>query len=152
MAVLATSDAGVSLRNLALGFIAAVVSVLIFHQGTILILNVLNLLPSVPWSLRPIGPFSVPVLVNQMFWGGLWGCLFAVIWPHLPGRGFWLKGLVFGLAGPMLLGNWLLVPLIKGGGPLFAGFDLRRMLISALIAAAFGVGLGLIYGGLRKRI
>ncbi|WP_439497426.1 hypothetical protein [Bosea sp. (in: a-proteobacteria)] len=151
MALLATTAPDISLRNLALGFIAAVVSVLIFHQGTILILNVLNLLPSVPWSLRPIGPLSVPVLVNQMFWGGLWGLLFAVIWPQLPGRDFWLKGLVFGLAGPLLIGNWLLVPLIKGGGPLFAGFDPRRMLISALITAAFGIGLGLIYGGLRKR-
>ena len=75
-----------------------------------------------------VPPFGVPYLVNLIFWGGLWGILFAYIHPLLPGRMMWLKGLIY---GPIIvvLGGWIAVPLIKGqmfgipNQPLFAGFD-----------------------------
>lgn len=151
MASLTSVDSGFSPKSLLVGFIAAAIAVVVFHQGMFLILNLIGLLPAKPWNLAPTGPLGVPTLLNQMFWGGLWGALFALVWPHLPGRPLWLKGIVFGLLGPMLLGNWLLIPLIKGG-PFFAGLLPMRMLIGALIQIAFGLGLGLIYEQLRKRI
>ena len=40
-----------------------------------------------------------------MFWGGLWGVVFALIADQVPGRAIWLKGLIFGLLGPLLV-NW----------------------------------------------
>ncbi len=150
MATMASSDAGLAPRNLVLGFIAGAIAVVMFHQGMVLILNLLGLLPAKPWSFAAVGPLGVPALVNQMFWGGLWGVLFAIVWPQLPGRDFWLKGMVFGWLGPMLLGGWLLIPLIKGG-PYLAGLVPMRMLIGFLIQSAFGLGLGLIYDQLRRR-
>jgi len=151
MASLTSVDSGLSPKSLLVGFIAAAIAVVVFHQGMFLILNLLGLLPAMPWNLAPTGPLGVPTLLNQIFWGGLWGALFSVVWPHLPGRDVWLKGMVFGWLGPMLLGNWLLLPLIRGT-PYFAGFVPMRMLVSALIAGAFGLGLGLIYERLRRRI
>ena len=49
------------------------------------------------------------------------------------------------LLGPWLIGNGILVPLIKGG-PMLFGFSVPRMLIGASIAATFGLGLAIIYG------
>lgn len=137
-------------RSFLLGFIAAAIAVVTFHQGMILILKLANILPAaVPWGFRPIAPYGVPALVNQMFWGGLWGVAFAALFRMIPGNAAWIKGMVWGFLGPALLGNWVLVPLFKGG-PLFAGFDLQRMMITVLIGVAFGLGLGLFYGLARR--
>jgi hypothetical protein len=137
-------------RSLILGFIAAAIAVVIFHQGMILVLKLTNLLPTAtPWNFRSFGPLGVPTLVNQMFWGGLWGVAFAALFRMIPGGSSLIKGLIWGLLGPALLGNWVLVPLFKGGA-LFAGFDVQRMVITVLIGAAFGIGLGLIYGLARR--
>jgi hypothetical protein len=86
-----------------------------------------------------------------MFWGGLWGAVFAAVVEAMPGRGLWLKGVIFGLLGPWFIGTGLLVPLIKGGPVLF-GFSVPRMLIGAAIGAAFGLGLAIIYGVLRETL
>lgn len=137
-------------KALAIGFIAGAAAVPLFHQGMVLILHLAGQIPSFPWSTRPVPPFGVPTLLNQMFWGGLWGALFAAVADATPGRSLWVKGVVFGLFGPWLLGNGLLVPSIKGG-PLFFGFAAPRMMIGAAIGAAFGLGLALIYGLLRSR-
>ncbi len=99
-------------KTVILGFIAGALSVLIFHQLTILALNnfsfagVYRMAPGVP-------PFGVPPILNQMFWGGMWGIVFAAISPMLP-RGFMylVCGLLFGV---IILGlaGWYLVPFIK---------------------------------------
>jgi hypothetical protein len=139
------------LKVLAIGFLAGALAVPVFHQGMVLVLHLAGQIPTFPWSTRPVPPFKVPALANQMFWGGLWGMLFAAVAEGMPGRRLWLKGVIFGLLGPWLLGNGLLVPLVKGG-PLLFGFAMPRMVIGASIGAAFGVGLALIYGLLRPRL
>lgn len=151
MTTLTSVDSGISPKSLLAGFIAAAIAVVIFHQGMFLILSLVGLLQAKPWSFAPIPPWGVPTLINQMFWGGLWGMLFSLIWPYIPGRQFWLKGLIFGILGPNLLGNWLIVALVKGR-PLFSGLAPLGMLNGILIGGAFGLGLGLIYEQLRKRI
>ncbi len=138
-------------RSLVFGFIAGAIAVISFHQSMILILHLLKFLPNFPWSFRPVGPMGVPALINSMFWGGLWGVAFAALLAFIPGRTLWQRGLVFGFLGPVLLGNWLLVPLFKGGA-YFGGFVAQRMLISVLIGCAFGFGLALFYKMLQKRV
>ena len=138
-------------KALAFGFLAGALAVPLFHQVMVLILHLAGQVPNFPWSMRPVPPLNVPTLANQMFWGGLWGVLFAVVVEAVPGRALWLKGVIFGLLGPWLLGNGLLVPLIKGG-PLLFGFAVPRMIIGALIGATFGLGLALIYGLFRSRL
>ena len=58
-----------------LGFLAGILSVLVFHQGTVWLLNQAGVLPNGPFRFTPIAPFGVPQIVNQAFWGGLWGVL-----------------------------------------------------------------------------
>lgn len=133
-----------------LGFAAAALSVAVFHQTVIFALSQLTGAQSVAWSTEPVGQFGVPAIVNNAFWGGLWGALFACIWQRVPGPSLPAKGAVFALLGPLLIGRWLVVPLIKSQ-PLFAGFDAVTMGSQVLIQIAFGAGLGWIYGLLAER-
>ena len=143
-------------RNLLLGFIAAVIAVVTAHQLMCVLVTTLGLAKIEPWSLKGVPPFNVPTIVNSMFWGGLWGALFAVIHRKLPGGMMWLKGLIYGLM-IVVISNWLLLPLIKGkifGVPnqiLFAGGDPKRMLVGVMILGAFGTALGFIYGLIAKQ-
>lgn len=140
--------------RIVLGFIAAVIAVLIVHQTIVYVLGMYGMSRSVPWSMRPLGygwfPW-IPTIVNVAFWGGMWGILFALIYNWLPGGMSWLKGLIFGLL-IVLVSNWTLLPLIRQyvfnypPQPLFSGLNPTGMLAVVLIVGGFGLGLGIIYG------
>ena len=135
-------------RTALLGVAAGVLSVLIFHQGTVWLLHMAGQVPNGPYGLRPIPPFGVPQVVNQCFWGGLWGVAIAVLLRRLR-----VPDLLFGfLFGAVALGltNWVVLPAIKGG-PYFVGGDPRRLAITVAIVGAFGWGVALILRGLRTR-
>lgn len=143
-------------RNPLLGFVAAAIAVVTAHQAIVyaLALPSVGLLPPTTqaWSTRPYGPFSVPTIANSIFWGGLWGALFGLIWDKLPGGAMWLKGLIFGLI-ITVISNWTLLPLIRRALgvtnaaqiALFSGGDPKRMLAVALILGGFGAMTGLVY-------
>ncbi|KAB2912219.1 MAG: hypothetical protein F9K29_20085 [Hyphomicrobiaceae bacterium] len=145
-----------TLGRAALGFIAAAISVVFVHETIIYGLTEAGLIRGAPWGMQPIPPWSVPRLFNNIFWGGLWGALFALLYEWLPGSTTWAKGLIYGLL-IVVLSNWIFLPLIKGqifGQPnqvLFNGFDPQRMLAVAIIVGGFGFGLGIIYGLIRGR-
>ena len=144
-----------------LGFIAAAISVLIVHQTIIFVLGRYGMTRSVPWTMTPIGygPLPwLPLIVNSVFWGGLWGVVFALLYESLPGGWSWLKGLIFGIL-VVVLSNWIFLPLIRQyvfnypPQPLFAGFNGPNPMVllpGFLILAGFGLGLGLIYGLLAR--
>lgn len=145
----------VSSRTLVIGFIAGALAVVTAHQLMYVVVTQLGLAKLTPWSMRPVAPFGVPTILNGIFWGGLWGVLFALVAERLPGRDYWQKGLVYGLM-VVVVSNWLLLPLIKGalGAPnqvLLAGGDPKRLLAGALILGAFGIALGIFYRLLRQR-
>ena len=134
------------------GFIAGALAVLIFHQGMYVLLQQLGLpLAGRAFNMSPdAAAFGMPRLFNQMFWGGLWGILFAYMINSLPGPNV-LRGFIFGCVFPMLLGSWLIVALIKGQ-PIFSGafakggFNMLALRNGFLLnGVAFGIGLGLIY-------
>lgn len=137
-------------KSAILGFIAAALSVVLFHQTAVFLLTAAGVIPGKPWATDPYGPLGVPAIVNHMFWGGLWGALFALIWPRLPTSNFTLKGIIFAIFGVLLVGRWILVPLIKGE-PLFAGLNPTVMLGQVFIATLFGAGIALIYQMLTRR-
>lgn len=137
-----------TIRTAVFGFIAAAISVLVAHQLMVLALHLAGLIPNAPYSFRP-NAWGVPILLNSIFWGGLWGVAFAFFAGKLPGD-TWLKGLLAGWIGPLLLGNWIILPLIRGQA-MFGGFVPMRMLIGALIAAAFGIGWAYIYKAMNAR-
>lgn len=138
-------------RNIVFGFIAAAIAVVTVHQGIVWLLAQLQVIKAQPWGLSVVPPYGVPQIVNGMFWGGLWGALFAVVNDKLPGSAMWIKGLIYGWI-ILVVSNWVLLPLIKGqvfgqsGQVLFAGSDPKSMLAGLCILGGFGLALGLIYG------
>ena len=158
MTIMATSSNSLSAASIAVGFVAAAIAVITVHQSIVYGLGAAKILPASvkAWSMAPVAPYAVPKIVNDMFWGGLWGALFAAIWPKLPGGAMWLRGLIFGLA-IALISNWTLLPFIKGtifkipNQVYFAGFDPTRMIATLLIAGGFGLATGLIFSVLRGR-
>src|SRR5919109_1225928 len=103
-----------SFMNLLLGFIAGAIAVVTAHEIIDFILYKAGLFPRVPWSTAPSAVTGVPQIVSDMFWGGLWGVLFAAIHGLIPGGNLTLQGLIFGLVGPALIGVFILVPLLTG--------------------------------------
>src|SRR5262245_60887870 len=100
------------LGRIVLGFVTEAISVIIVHEGIIYLLNAQGFIPSRGWSMTPaIPPWGVPRLANNVFWGGLWGVLFALLYNWIPGGMAWLKGLIFGLF-IVVVSNWILLPLI----------------------------------------
>lgn len=149
-------------KTLLLGFVAGSLSVVVFHQGMVLILHLIGQIPSFaqfmgqvpnfPWNLTAMKTgLGLPTLVNQMFWGGLWGIAFAAIGHMIPIAQTALRGAVYGLLGPFLLGGGFLVPLIKQTGPMFWAWPGQRWIVGGLIGAAFGAGIALILKALEKR-
>ena len=135
-------------RDLGLGFLAGARAGTVFHQGMVCVLSQVGLIQSHVYVLQGVPPFGVPTIVNQMFWGGLWGMLFAVIADTLPNWPLLILGFVFGVLGPMLAA-WFVVAPIKGN-PIAAGWVPLRMLASILINGCWGIGLALLYAGLRR--
>lgn len=143
-------------RNVVAGFLAGALSVIVFHQSAYAVMSNLGMVQGQPWRMNSfVAPFNVPDLVNQSFWGGLWGILFALVVDRMPRVPTWVNGLIFGLLFTMLLGSWIIVALIKGR-PLFSGYfqnlDMGRLRNGFLLnGVAFGIGLGLIYSYLPSR-
>ena len=136
----------ISLRSLAFGFIAGAIAVVTVHEIIDYILYSAGVFPRVPWSMKPSAMTGVPQIVSDAFWGGVWGMIFAALYVFLPGGGPTVKGLIFGIIGPAVLGVFILVPLITGRFPLFFGFDPKLVGSVLLILAGFGAATGWLYG------
>jgi hypothetical protein len=132
-----------------LGFIAAAISVLTFHQAMWEALHLLALpgmgMPA-PYPTDPIAPFGVPRILNLCFWGGLYGIVFALVLPRLSAP-MWLSGLILGIIAALV--GLLVVPAIKGL-PVGAGFPLNWVR-SLLINGFWGLGVGIILPLLMRR-
>jgi hypothetical protein len=140
-----------STRNLIIGFFAGALAVLFFHQTLIAIYAYNGIIPAKPWNNAPTGPFGVPTIINSMFWGGVWGIVYAAIMHKFPAKfPIWLKGLVFALLLPLMFA-WFVLPFIKNT-PLMSGGKPIRMLISASISGAFGIGTAWIMCFIKSRL
>ncbi len=132
-----------------LGFAAAAVSVLTFHQGTWALLHAAGLMPPAPYPTDPVPPLGVPRIANFCFWAGLYGAAFGLALPRLPPRApLGLLGLGLGLLATLVL--WFVVAALKGQ-PVAGGFVPVRMLVTVLIHGAWGIGVGLILTLLMRR-
>ena len=132
-----------------LGFVAAVLSVLTFHQGMWALLHAAGIMPLAPYPTSPVPPFGAPLIASLCFWGGLYGLGFGLVLPRLPRAPKWLLGLGLGLLAAIV--GWFVVAPVKGQ-PLAGGFVPLRMLISVLINGMWGIGVGLILPLLMRRM
>ena len=130
-----------------LGFIAAALSVLTFHQGMVALLHGLGMVPFAPYQTSPVPPFGVPRIADLCFWGGLYGIAFGVLLPRFTWP-IWLCGLITGVIAA-LVGLFVVAP-IKGL-PIAAGWDPMAILRSLVINGSWGFGLGLILPMLMPR-
>jgi hypothetical protein len=123
-----------------LGFVAAAISVLTFHQGMWALLYAVGQMPRPPYPINPMPPFSVPLIVDLCFWGGLYGAVFGLLRPRftLP---LWLCGLIMGIIAA-LVGMFIVAP-IKGM-PIAGGWVPMAFVRSFLINGSWGLGVGLI--------
>lgn len=126
-----------------LGFAAAAIAVLTFHQAMWALLHVLNLpgmgMPP-PYPIAPVPPWGVPRILDLAFWGGLYGVLFGLALPLLRPP-YWLDGLVLGIIAA-LVGFFIVAPL--KGAPIGGGWVVNNWARSLLINGFWGIGVGLI--------
>ena len=130
-------------KRASLGFVAAAIAVLTFHQGMWEVLHLLDLpglkMPS--WyPTDGIPPLGVPRVVNLCFWGGLYGLVFGVLLPKFTWP-IWLCGLLTGFVAAFT--GLVIVAAIKGN-PIGGGWILMNWVRSLLINGSWGLGLGLI--------
>jgi hypothetical protein len=134
-----------------LGFIAAAISVLIFHQAMWEALHVLAIpgmtMPP-PYPMDPIAPLGVPRILNLCFWGGLYGIVFGLLMPRMTAP-LWLCGLVLGIIAALV--GLLVVPAIKGL-PIGAGWVPLSWVRSLLINGFWGIGVGIILPLMTRRV
>ena len=132
-----------------LGFAAAVLSVLTFHQGMWALLHAVGVMPLAPYPTSPVAPFGVPQIASLCFWGGLYGLVFGLALPRLPRRvPMWLLGLGLGLLAAVV--GWFVVAPLKGQ-PAAGGFVPLRVLVSVLINGFWGIGVGVVLPLLMNR-
>jgi hypothetical protein len=133
--------------RLPLGFAAAALSHVIFQGALGTALYAGNLVPELVWSLEPVPPFGVPTTVNNMFWDGLWGMLYALLEPRLTARlGRLPGGIVLGLAS--LLTFWFVVLPLKGAG--VGGLHGAEIAIDVAFDLTFGIGTAILFWAGRR--
>jgi len=126
---------------LAAGFAAGAISVLVFHQGSLGLLNGLALTSREAYSMQPTAPLGLSQLWSLAFWGGAWGILLATTFRRLHGAGLVFGALAFGAIVPTLVA-WFVVAPLKGQ-PLAGGGELGAMATAVTINGAWGLGAGL---------
>jgi hypothetical protein len=130
--------------RLFLGFLAGLLSHLIFQGGLGGILYAAHLAPTLPWSLVPEPPLGVPRSLSLGFWAGLWGMAYALLEPRLTALfGRWPGGLVFGLALPLVV-HWFVALPLKGFG-IGGGFHAATVPIEVAFHAVFGIGTAVVF-------
>src|SRR4029453_8420639 len=123
------------------GFVAGALSVLIFHQGAIEVLNALGLTRRTPYSMASTMPFGVPQVLSLTFWGGVWGAIFAAAFRSLDGARLVAASPVAGAVLPTLVAWFIAAPL--KGQPMAGGFVPTAMAFGIIVNGAWGLGTGL---------
>jgi hypothetical protein len=135
-----------STRRILLAFVAGFLSVLIFHQGGLALLNALGLTDRTPFSMDATKPFGVPQVISSAFWGGLWGIVLAYVFRA---KLTYSRGFTFGAIAPTLVALLVVLPL--KGEPLGGGWDPQIIVGSLILNGLWGLGTTIILKLLKAR-
>lgn len=132
-------------RQVVVGFCAAVIATLTFHQAIWALLFLVGLMGR-PFPLVT-NRFGIPLVVSICLWRGMWGAAYGAArsWHLKPA---WLSGLVFGLVVGAC--EWVSAPLRSGGWALSPQRWLYLMQ-ALLVNGCWGFGLGLMLPVLSAR-
>lgn len=127
------------------GFAATVVLSLLMvmksAMGLMPELDVISMVSSVMGGGLAMG-WIAHVMIGTVIWGGL----FALLAPNLPGGSFWLKGVMFGV------GAWLLMMVavmpMAGAGFFGMKFGMVAPVMTLVLHVIFGAVLGGVYAAL----
>ncbi|MBW6493890.1 MAG: hypothetical protein K0B16_04940 [Burkholderiaceae bacterium] len=135
-------------KGLIAGFVAtAVLSLLMVVKsamGLMPELDVIAMLSAMMGSSLAMG-WVAHFMIGAVIWGGL----FALVAPSLPGGSHWLKGVSFGIAAWVLM----MVAVMPMAGAGFFGMQLGMSapVMTLVLHVIFGAVLGAVYAALKSR-
>ncbi len=131
------------------GFIAGAVSVLVFHQGMLVLLRLAGMTDRSPYSMQPTEPFGVPQVLSLAFWGGLWGMvLFLIVRNVMSSARWWTLVMVIGTLATSLVAWFVAAPL--KGQPVAGGGKPEAIALALLVNAAWALGFGILLRAMRR--
>jgi hypothetical protein len=128
------------MRTIVIGFVAGVLSELIFHKLGWYISNQLGLSTVALYSGEPVLPFGVPAVVSQALWGGLWGIAAMFFVPRLPSGLDGVLGWILFIALIETVVHWFIVVPIKGL-PVGNGFPMPGVVVAPIVNGFWGFGM-----------
>ena len=119
------------------GFVAGALSVLVFHQGLVFVLNQVGLSSYLSYVWTPTQPFGVPQVLSLAFWGGLWGIAWAALAAKLKGSSRLGFAFLFGAILPSLVAVAVVAPLKGIDSTLM---NARILAFALLVNGVWGLG------------
>jgi uncharacterized membrane protein YagU involved in acid resistance len=134
------------MNNIGKGVIAGFVATVVL-SAIMLMKSAMGLMPEldvITMLGRMMGAGAFVGWITHFVIGSIvWGGLFAVLEPRLPGGSLWLKGAVFGV------GAWFLMMVIvmpmAGAGPFGASLGMAAPIMTLVLHVIFGAVLGATY-------
>lgn len=132
-----------------ISFAAGFVSVLLFHQGVLALLNGIGFTPASPYSMKPTQPLGIPQVLSSAFFGGVWGILLSLFALRIrqPAR-FWGSTLLFGALAPTAVFLFIILP--SRGSPIAGGWQPNLIATGLMVNAAWGLGVAIVLRWLSK--
>lgn len=129
------------ISRLIVAFVAGFISVLLFHQVALFVLQAIGIAPAklAPYAMTATQPFGIPRVFSLAFWGGVWGIALVVFVSFFrQGIGSWGAALLFGALAPSLV-NWFVVMPLKGE-PVGGGWKPAGIATSFIVNGVWGLG------------
>jgi hypothetical protein len=130
------------MRTVVIGFVAGVLSMLIFHRFGYYISNLLGFTTVALYKFTPVAPFGVPLILSMAFWAGLWGIAATFCVPRLPAGLNGVLGWILFIAVIETLVHWFIVVPIKGF-PVGGGFPMPGVVVVPIVNGFWGFGMWL---------
>lgn len=130
-----------NISRLIIAFVAGFLSVLLFHQVMLFLLQSIGFAPAklAPYAMNATQPFGIPRVWSLAFWGGVWGIALVVFVSFFrQGIGSWGAALLFGAKAPSLV-NWFAIMPLKGE-PVGGGWKPAGIATSLIVNGVWGLG------------